>query len=134
MNLKEWVLARIDVNDNGCWIWNQRRDRDGYGRARFQGRTWQAHRAVYTALVGEIPAGAELDHLCRVTSCVNPAHLEAVDRATNIHRSSNFMALNAQKAACHRGHEFTAENTYRPPGSPWQRICRECRRVRRRSA
>jgi hypothetical protein len=51
------------------------------------GHTIEAHTASYRLFVGSVPGGLELDHLCRVRSCVNPDHLEAVPHAVNSGRS-----------------------------------------------
>lgn len=71
----------------GCWEWTGTRDQRGYGlHAETQAgvkKRWRAHRVAYTLLVGPIPDGLTLDHLCRNTSCVNPDHLEAVSAAEN---------------------------------------------------
>jgi len=37
-------------------------------------------------MVGPVPDGLELDHLCRNRYCVNPHHLEAVSHRTNVLR------------------------------------------------
>lgn len=50
------------------------------------GRTGLAHRVAYEALVGRIPDGLTLDHLCENKRCVNPDHLEPVTRAENLRR------------------------------------------------
>ena len=77
---------------------------------------------VYALLVGEIPAGLELDHLCRVRECVNPQHLEAVTHHENMLRSRE-----ATKTHCKHGHEFTPENTYTyQRGVGIQRCCKTC--------
>jgi len=92
----EWIVDQA----TGCWNWNRYRDRDGYGSTRTDGSLLLAHRAVYERLVGPIPEGLELDHLCFNTSCVNPAHLEPVTGAENLRREqSHRKQLKAAKAA-----------------------------------
>lgn len=71
----------------GCWLWQRTVDHRGYGRIKVQGRTAYAHRIYYARLVGPIPEGLELDHLCRNRACVNPAHMEPVTGAVNVRRS-----------------------------------------------
>lgn len=70
----------------GCWEWFAYRNPKGYGQFGFEGRMQPAHRVAYKLLVGEIPEGLEVDHLCHNTSCVNPEHLEAVTARVNNHR------------------------------------------------
>ena len=43
-----------------------------------------SHRFAYELLVGPIPAGLVLDHLCRVRNCCNPAHLLTGTHSDNI--------------------------------------------------
>ncbi|TDD77726.1 HNH endonuclease [Actinomadura rubrisoli] len=83
------------------------------------------HRFVYESLVGPIPEGLVLDHLCRVRACCNPAHLEPVTDRVNILRGASITAANARKTHCDHGHEFTSQNTYRHRG---RRLCRACNR------
>lgn len=75
-------------HDTPCWIWNQSKNRAGYGYAHCHGsnRTMSAHRFIYEEFVGAIPEGLVLDHLCRVPSCVNPEHLEPVTQKENVRR------------------------------------------------
>lgn len=109
-----------------CWQWTGARQPEGYGRFSIaRGRSVLAHRWSYEHHVGPIPEGATIDHLCRNTSCVNPAHMEPVSREVNAYRGNR----NVGKTHCDHGHEFTPANTYTPPGRPQVRECRECRKV-----
>lgn len=94
----------------------------GYGRAR-SGEL--AHRHSYRLAKGEIPAGLELDHVCKTPLCVNPDHLEPVTREENMRRRY------ATYTHCANGHEYTEANTYRRPNG--HRDCRTCIRDRVRS-
>lgn len=70
-----------------CWIWQRHKVPNSYGQLKLSsGSLILAHRYYYERVYGEIPDGAELDHLCRSRACVNPEHLEVVDSATNVRR------------------------------------------------
>ena len=117
--------AKVDKLDNGCWVWMASRYTDGYGKfALTHAKSVRAHRFAYELEVGPIPEGLVIDHLCRVPLCVNPSHLEPVTNLENIRRGAR-----ANQTHCKNGHEFTPENTYRPPATPNTRQCRECARA-----
>ncbi|MDB5422566.1 MAG: hypothetical protein JWR59_2513 [Brevundimonas sp.] len=66
------------------------------------------HREMYIALVGEIPEGLVLDHLCRNRSCINVEHMQPVTSGVNTRRGIN---SNRLKTHCKHGHEYTESNT-----------------------
>lgn len=78
---------------------------DRYGCWNYDGRRHLTHRVSYRLLVGEIPAGLEIDHLCANRLCCNPAHLEAVTSEVNSRRSHT-----ATKTLCVNGHQLAGEN------------------------
>ena len=123
------VLEKIALPDGpfGCMEWTAARHANGYGYVTVRrGEKQQAHRAAYELLVGPIPEGLQLDHLCKNRGCCAPSHLEVVPAAVNNARSSSPSALNALKTACPAGHEYTPENTISTRG---RRRCRECNRT-----
>lgn len=109
-----------------CWLWTGRTDRDGYGAYCANYKDYRAHRYAYLNLVGPIPEGLVIDHLCRVRNCVNPSHMEPVTDAENTMRGQGQGAVNSKKTHCKYGHEYTEENTYRYNGGKW-RNCRKCK-------
>lgn len=120
----------VVTKGDGCWEWTGSIcPSTGYGRLLVRGRRFMAHRYAYELLVGEIPDGLQIDHLCRVRTCVNPDHLEPVTLGENVLRGAGITAQNARKTHCKRGHPFDDENTYWPPHRPGTRWCRECRRM-----
>lgn len=129
--MPERFWAKVEVDEgSGCWLWRAAHNPAGYGRLTRGGKAYLAHRVAYEALVGEIPEGLVTDHLCRVTRCVNPEHLEPVMDRENILRGEAPTARNAVKTHCDHGHEFSEENTRMLKGG--RRRCMACHRRRRR--
>lgn len=126
LDIRFWT--KVEKTDT-CWLWRGKVDRIGYGRTYDASKMKLAHRVAYEFMVGPIPKGLVLDHLCRVRHCVNPAHLEPVTNEENLRRGWAYRKENIPtllKSHCVNGHQFTPENTkIRRNGS---RKCRACDR------
>jgi hypothetical protein len=121
----ERLLYRTNIQGwDECWLWLGSKNEKGYGhiRADMNGPVMQVHRVAYETWVGEIPEGLEIDHLCGTRNCVNPSHLEVVDRRTNVNRGRRNQ--NHGKTRCLHGHPFDAKNTY--IDGRGNRACRRC--------
>lgn len=126
------VADRIRTTDTGCWEWLGYRNPEGYGRTRIVvdgvRHHLLVHRYVYEQMVGPIPHGHTIDHLCRNRACCNPTHLEAVTHRVNILRGEGVAAVHAAKTHCAHGHPYDETNTHR--ARTGQRVCRTCNRDR----
>lgn len=114
------------LDGDGCWLWVGSTMKSGYGVSSLPPSSKQglAHRQVYEMMVGPIPIGLQLDHLCRNRGCVNPSHLEPVTIRTNVLRGIGPTAVNAAKERCRGGHSLRDPAnvlTYRN-----KRYCRQC--------
>jgi hypothetical protein len=123
---EERYWSKVSRGD-GCWLWIAATSTGGYGRIQWGGRVLQAHRVSYELLVGPIPEGLELDHLCRNRACVNPTHLEPVTTRVNLLRGEGMSARHARATACPKGHDLSGDNVrIRPTGG---RQCVACLRA-----
>lgn len=126
-SVKKRLLKKVKVDGiTNCWIWIGAAIPLGYGRFSWKPCGGYAHRAAYMLFKGKIPSGKELDHLCRVPSCVNPDHLEAVTHKVNTYRSP---IHNANKTHCPQGHPLSGRNLGRN-STNGSRFCRTCARTR----
>ena len=125
--LERFEAKYIPEPNCGCWLWTASLDGKGYGQFQIGTRAAQklvrAHRFAYEQAKGPIPKGLDLDHKCRVRSCVNPDHLEPVTRSENLRRGVGPTLTKVRRAAqthCKRGHPLDGWN-----GS--SRFCKICR-------
>ena len=142
------ALTNYRVTDSGCWEWQGKLlHKAGYGVLQHHGKAWRAHRWMYEQLVGPIPPGTVLDHLCHNGTdcradgqcphrrCVNPAHLEPTTDAVNFIRGNSPGAVSIRTGLCFRGHEMSPQNTYtRANGARTCRTCIQAARDRRVAA
>lgn len=128
--VSERLWAKVDTSGE-CWLWTGATTANGYGvlsvfTERLDRHTNAlAHRLAYELLIGPIPQGLEIDHLCRVRHCVNPEHMEAVTHRENQRRMSE-----AVTHCRNAGHELTPENTRVSPNG--RRRCLACQSEERR--
>jgi hypothetical protein len=120
------IFSSCRVDDSGCRLWAGSVAWDGYGRYSHK----QAHRVVYEQMVGPIPDGMTIDHICFNRRCVEPNHLRPLSPMENFrnHRSRPVLVPDGE---CINGHAYTPDNTYTRPNG--QRDCRSCIRARVRA-
>lgn len=124
--------SRVTVMPTGCWLWMGSLHPERYGIFCVDGRTRMfAHKWAYKALVGEYEDGLQLDHLCKVRQCVNPAHIDPVTPAVNNRRSNSRSARNLMKTHCVRGHPLSGPNLY--VNYRGNRECKKCKRALNRA-
>lgn len=121
----ERMLEMVQPEPNsGCWLWIGATT-NGYGVTSLNGVLYRAHRVFFEATHGPVKMGLQIDHLCRVRSCVNPDHLEAVTQQENIARGDGG-AHWRNKTHCPSGHPYSGDNLYL--NSKGYRWCKTCRR------
>lgn len=118
------ILARCAREDD-CMIWQGAKNSRGYGSVGIGGKTFLAHRVVFTEMVGPIEDGLTVDHLCMNRLCQNIWHMELVTRAENSRRK-----IEAQ-THCKKGHPLSGDNVrlYTRPSGQTSRVCRSCKRL-----
>jgi hypothetical protein len=79
-----WDNVHVEPN-TGCWLWAGRTNGRGYGHFWLNGDRVYAHRLAYATLVGSLPDGLQVDHVCHTRQCVNPEHLRLATNRENQH-------------------------------------------------
>lgn len=127
----EKIFAQIQKTENGCWLWTGRIITYGYPII-FKPRTIDhkkssilVHRWIYQQYKGQIPKGFDVHHVCNNKVCVNPNHLEALDRNTHLKKGNSPSTVNSKKTHCNRGHSLDNAYIEKPNG---KRHCIICRR------
>jgi hypothetical protein len=85
VSLEARFWPKVDMTGD-CWLWTASLDCNGYGKIGAggdRGRTLCAHRVAWELVRGAIPDGLEIDHICRMRTCVRPDHLRLTSRKQN---------------------------------------------------
>jgi len=132
-------LVPCELLSTDCWQWIASLTHKGYAlfhvgsKKDGTNRMATAHLLAYKTLVGPVPDGKQLDHLCRNRGCVNPSHLEPVTGSENCLRGltgANMAIREGAKTHCPKGHPYDDNNTGRKADG--SRYCRTCARERMR--
>lgn len=80
------LTRRLDKTGGpeACWPFARYTGTQQYGRMKYRGSQWLAHRVAYTLEHGEIPEGLDILHSCDNPPCCNPAHLRPGTDSENI--------------------------------------------------
>ena len=122
--------SKVNKTQGDCWLWTAG-NANGYGRFSIGGgRLVASHRFAWELLVGPIPKGLQVDHLCRTPACVNPEHLEPVTQRENCLRGEAPTVQVYRNGRCARGHSMA--DAYVVPATGANQ-CRTCNRDRARA-
>ena len=134
------LLQRCTNDANGCLLWTGSLNGSGYPKTSYKSRSIAAHRLIYELLVGPIPTGYDVHHVCSNKFCLNVEHLQALDPKAHreipkekgrspavlagLEKARQVHKQNADKRlTCRKGHLRSEENTYWYRG---QKYCRAC--------
>lgn len=93
-------LICCKVSETGCWeVISHKLNNDGYFRKSVNGVLTMYHRVVYEDYFGTIPEGFEVDHKCRNRCCINPRHLQALNRTDHLVKTNQERYADRKAAA-----------------------------------
>jgi hypothetical protein len=128
---EERFWEKVEEGPDGCWLWTAGKFvTGGYGVFNLprDGGAARAHRWAYEQMIGEIPAGLVLDHLCRTPACVNPYHLDPVTDLVNVRRGRKYLG-----DRCSQGHDMAEAHIFQDKRGFTKRVCRICRASKARA-
>lgn len=85
--------AKVQPTAGGCWEFTGATNDNGYPYFRDGDRVRRAHCLSYERLVGPIPDGFEVDHMCENRICIRPSHLEPLTSDEHAARGAARRAL-----------------------------------------
>lgn len=72
----KWALAKATKTISGCLEYKSALNTGGYCRISAKGsKQYLASRFIYEHLIGAIPSGVQVLHVCDNPMCINPEHL-----------------------------------------------------------
>lgn len=133
--MRDEVYAHVDLSVP-CVIWQKAIDKTGYGRQKFQGRLWMAHRVAYLEFHGHIDPDLVVAHLCHNRGCVEPRHLMQMPVEVSSARHKSDCPCSAchpgeyQSARCEHGHDIsTPSGRTNPRSDRTTGRCLKCQRT-----
>lgn len=127
------IRSKVLVTPSGCWEFQGFcfKPPKSYGMMSYRGQKWRVHRLMYALAVGPLEADKDVCHSCDNPKCCNPEHLWLGTRKENLRDSMEKRRHWRHKnPTCHRGHEWTPENTWVDRDN--RRHCKACHRLRLR--
>lgn len=82
--VKDYLLAHIEIGPGRCWSWTGRVDRRGYALCYLNGRQERVARVAYEVFVAPIPPGHKIHHTCENPRCIFPDHLLPLTHANHL--------------------------------------------------
>jgi len=123
-DVKERLLDRRRIDENGCWLFIGSTSSDGYGQLSVNYKLMVAHRlSAFIFLDFDLDSDEQVLHkpfICKSRRCFNPEHLYIGNHGNNMRDKSVTITH------CPNGHEYTQENTYRGVNGKY---CKRCNKI-----